>query len=701
MKTKFAIVTIFSLFFGHVYSQQIQEPCISNEILKENLLKYPDLINQINLLESETNDYQSNIDGAKSNSAVRVIPVVFHIIHQYGNENISREQCLDQIRVLNEDFRRLNADTNNTPVPFRPIAADTQIEFKIAQKDPNGNCTDGVNRIYSGMTIAARDNVKSLSYWPRDKYLNIWVVKYITGSGTSTGFVVGFAQFPGGGQATTDGIVVRHDYLGNIGTAAGERGRTATHEVGHWLNLRHIWGDADCGNDGVSDTPTQQDANQSNCPTFPHVTCNNGPNGDMFTNYMDYTNASCQNIFTDGQSARMNAALSSTTSGRSTLWSATNISTTGVNNTPVLCKPKADFTPHLATYICEGGSISMADKSYGADVTSRVWYFPGGTPSTSTALNPTITYSTPGTYNVSIKVMNASGSDSITKTGVVVVMPLTAAYQFPYTEGFENLNTFSNDWSVINFEPSSAGFTRTASAAASGTYSCRLSVLSNSLDYDMDELISPSIDLTAYDVPKLRFKNAYAQTTTALATDNKLAVFISTNCGKTWTQLIVYAGTSLATSTATSSNFTPSSASQWLERTITLNNYKQNSNVRFKFRFTGSASGNNLFLDDIFIDGNSTLGIDDFNSNFFDFKILPNPTNSVSNIDFKLAESSNIELLVLDALGKIVVQNNYGKLSEGNHNFSLTQSQNQISKGVYFVKLISNKNQLVRKWVVN
>mgnify|MGYP003344678078 CR=1 FL=1 len=185
-------------------------------------------------------------------------------------------------------------------------------------------------------TTNARDNVKALSYWPSNKYLNIWVVRSIENTNGGAGVVIGFALFPGG-AAATDGVVLRYDYTGEIGAAAttAGAGRTATHEVGHWLNLHHIWGDATCGNDFVNDTPTQEMANMSICPTFPHVSNCTGsaPNGDMFTNYMDYTNGPCQNMFSIGQAARMNAALSSATSGRNNLWTTANLIATGTNGT--------------------------------------------------------------------------------------------------------------------------------------------------------------------------------------------------------------------------------------------------------------------------------------------------------------------------------------------------------------------------------
>jgi len=315
-----------------------QEKCLSEIMFREEAAKNPQLLRNREQLEEWTRSYVEqwtlNNSAERSSGVARVIPVVVHVIHEGGPENISREQIIDQIDSLNKDFQLQNADTVNIPPPFKPLAGNPQIEFRLAQLDPGGDCTDGIVRVYSPLTKNARNNVKALSYWPSSKYLNIWIVNSIANTGGSPGMVIGFAQFPGG-DPLTDGVVIKYDYMGNIQQAAGSNnnGRTATHEVGHWLNLRHIWGDAQCGNDQVTDTPIQFGANLSICPSWPHVTnCSgNAPNGDMFTNYMDYTNGDCQNMFSAGQAARMNAALSSGVSSRANLWSGNNLVVTGTD----------------------------------------------------------------------------------------------------------------------------------------------------------------------------------------------------------------------------------------------------------------------------------------------------------------------------------------------------------------------------------
>jgi PKD repeat protein len=257
-------------------------------------------------------------NGNRRGGNVITIPIVFHVVHNGQaigtGPNISDAQVLSQIDVLNEDFRRLNADSINTPAPFQAVASDCEIEFCLATLDPSGQPTSGIHRYNGGQSAwdisSADGTLKPATIWDRDDYLNIWTVNL-------GGGLLGYAQFPGG-SANTDGVVIGYQYCGrypdNPNVNDYNLGRTATHEVGHWLNLYHIWGDdgtACTGSDLVGDTPNQADEHFG-CPTFPAVSCSNGPNGDMFMNYMDYTDDDCMNIFTTGQKNRMRAALNTT-----------------------------------------------------------------------------------------------------------------------------------------------------------------------------------------------------------------------------------------------------------------------------------------------------------------------------------------------------------------------------------------------------
>ena len=247
---------------------------------------------------------------SRGRTGTTLIPVVVHVVYHTFTENISAEQVASQIDVLNKDFAKRNLDVNSAPSVWRSAIGDARIMFKLADRDPEGAVASGITRT-STLVAAFGDNdaVKSAASggadaWPTNRYLNIWVCHLED--------ILGYAQFPGG-PAHTDGVVIDYRAFGISGTAETpfNLGRTATHEVGHWLNLFHIWGDdgTGCtGTDQVDDTPNQSGPNTGN-PSFPHLSCDNGPDGDMFVNFMDYVDDQCMVMFTVGQVERIDAAL--------------------------------------------------------------------------------------------------------------------------------------------------------------------------------------------------------------------------------------------------------------------------------------------------------------------------------------------------------------------------------------------------------
>ncbi|NLT54841.1 MAG: zinc metalloprotease, partial [Actinomycetales bacterium] len=234
-----------------------------------------------------------------------------HVVYRSEAENVSAEQVASQLVTLNADFRNQNTDGDTVPAPFAGLRAGARVTFELAGEDPDGNPTEGIVRTPTTVEFFTDDDaVKSSASggadpWPADRYLNLWVCQL-------GGGLLGYAQFPGG-PAETDGVVVTHTAFGSTGTATApfDLGRTTTHEVGHWLNLRHIWGDdgTGChGSDFVDDTPNQGGPNTGR-PTFPSISCDNGPDGDLFMNYMDYVDDAAMMMFTHGQVTRMQVAL--------------------------------------------------------------------------------------------------------------------------------------------------------------------------------------------------------------------------------------------------------------------------------------------------------------------------------------------------------------------------------------------------------
>ena len=256
---------------------------------------------------------RSSIESGRAMKVVEkliTIPVVVHVVQKAGDPQVTDTQVKSQIDVLNKDYRAKNTDLSKVPKVWKSLAADAKIQFALASKDARGKKTSGITRTTTKVaSFGPNDTVKSkktggVDPWPTDRYLNIWVCSLGEG-------LLGYAQFPGG-PSKTDGVVILHTAFGTQGTATTpfNKGRTATHEIGHYLGLRHIWGDKnDCsGDDFVPDTPRAREANYGK-PKFPRVTCNNGPSGDMFMNYMDYVDDAAMFMFTAGQVARMNATL--------------------------------------------------------------------------------------------------------------------------------------------------------------------------------------------------------------------------------------------------------------------------------------------------------------------------------------------------------------------------------------------------------
>ncbi|RYY89150.1 MAG: T9SS type A sorting domain-containing protein [Chitinophagaceae bacterium] len=297
-----------------------QRRCASHQHFQKQLSSNPEMARSQEAIERFTQEQAARPQSVQTQRGTPVynIPVVVHVLWNNSTQNITDAQIQSQIAVLNNDFQLNNSDSGLVPAAFKSLVADCKVSFCMAQRDPSGNATTGILRKQTTKTSfdADLDDAKSNSTggdaaWDATKYLNLWVVPDIKSGGQSG--ILGYAQFPGG-PASTDGVVIGYKYFGTMGTAGApfNKGRTATHEVGHWLNLRHIWGDeAGCSQDDlVGDTPLQGAENYG-CPTFPKVDACTSGNGVMFMNYMDYSDDACMMMFTNGQKTRMYGVLQS------------------------------------------------------------------------------------------------------------------------------------------------------------------------------------------------------------------------------------------------------------------------------------------------------------------------------------------------------------------------------------------------------
>lgn len=343
----FLISTFFSIscyLSSFVFAQN--EKCATMKVFEMRKQSDPYFESRMNQTENFSQKWisENSLLVKKNNpsksQALVTIPVVVHVLYNNQTENISSAQVQSQIDALNEDFRLLNADSLDDTHPFWWYTADTQIEFCLASIDPNGNATNGITRTFTNTTAFDGDGSEKFTQyggkdnWDPTKYLNIWVCD-LSGSGG----LLGYATFPSDlvSYPDEDGVVIHYQAFGYIGTAgtggysANALGRTSTHEVGHWLNLRHIWGDSFCGNDFVQDTKVAEDANYG-CPSFPQnpfSNCGSDGDGEMYMNYMDYVDDYCMVMFTYDQGTRM---LSTLFGDRESILTSPGCGTTAIND---------------------------------------------------------------------------------------------------------------------------------------------------------------------------------------------------------------------------------------------------------------------------------------------------------------------------------------------------------------------------------
>ena len=662
--------------------------CFTTEYHNEEVLKNPQILQNQKDLEEFTKQFiQDQSVQRSSNALPYIIPVVFHVLHDYGNENVSDAVIIEAVRLMNTDFRKTNPDTISIVPAFQAIAADSEIEFRLATIDPNGNCTNGIEHLPTLKTYSANEQSKTdpnWVIWPNSKYLNIWVAHTLENNGAAA-----YAYYPGTAPDTRDGIMCQYTYVNNFNN-------TLTHELGHSLNLAHVWGSTNepgvqCGDDGVNDTPITKGFNQgTNCPLNAAI-CN-PPIIENVQNYMEYSY--CDNMFTQGQKVRMHAALNSGLSHRNNLWTTPNLIATGTDGSPTqICVPKADFKIGT-TNACANDSIQFTDQSWRGSATNWSWSFPGASTPTSNSQNPLIVYTAAGIYNASLTVSNASGSDSITKNAIIRVSGNTA-HVIPFVESFEDTSSFPGvDGWLENPSNDLITWQRVTNAASGGVSSIKINNYTNTIGA-IDEWVTPSLDFSNINFPvTISFKLSHAQRNSA--TTDELKLFYSLNCGQTWSSTSYSKiGPSLSTAGFVTSNFTPNSPSQWRQETVIVNAVKLKPNVRFKFRNT-SDHGNNVYIDEINMTG-MIVGIDEAEELQTGFTLYPNPTSGTTTLEFMLTKSNNVKVEVKDILGRTIHTVLNDNLNAGMHENKIPA----LPSGIYLIDLTVNNKHHIRKLVVS
>lgn len=606
------------------------------------------------------------------------IPVVVHVIHADGVENISDAQIHNGIQVLTRNYRKLNPDTVDIVPAFRSNAADLEVEFELARLDPDGNCTSGINRIRSPLTNTGTHDVKTLVHWPRDKYVNIYVTRSAAG-------LAGHALMPFQADSIPekDGIVMQGSYFGEIGTSNPLRSVVLSHELGHFLNLFHIWGgnnvpeffylpvgqSANCDvGDEVDDTPAT--VGWSNC-NLNGTSCDGQL--DNVQNFMDY--AYCARMFTQGQKQRVHDALNSPIAQRNNLWSPANLLATGLTNGPQLCG--ADFNATRRT-VCTGESVQFFDGSYHG-ATSWSWQLGGG--QSSSQQNPALSYSIPGTYDVTLTVGSGPQSISVTKPRYIRVLPATGQ-ALPYMEGFEFANTLA-DTDLFEECEGSACFEVATNAAATGLRSLRLPNAAPRLRH---MLTTPRLNMTQTPEPVLRFRYAFAKRDTS--NTDYMVISVSRDCGRTWLVRRTITSAEIASVPGTVSGAFVPEQGQWAE--VLLTNIPvayRTDNVMLRVEFF-SGGGSDLYLDDINVVDVNALSVPE--NALTQWTVVPNPATDQFVVDGPFAQQ-HVQLLSLE--GRLV--RDHGLVGDG-----VSLPIGDLPAGLYLVRLAQGPHSATRRLMV-
>jgi len=598
---------------GTVILQQIQ---LGNKDYRDDEKKFENWLNK----KIQGRNQRLTVSKLNQNEII-TIPVVVHVIHNGETlgvgSNIPDGQIISQIETLNQDFRRQNLDASETLVEFIPVAADIEIEFVLAKRDPEGLPTDGIVRVQgsqSNYRILDDKLLKAQSLWPPEDYLNIWVTDL-------NADLLGYAQFPvsnlegltvdRNNNRLTDGVAVDYEFFGTgFNTDPFSQGRTATHEVGHFFGLRHIWGDGGCSRDDFcDDTPLMAD-NTTGCPDD-QTTCGTV---DMFQNYMDFTDDNCMNLFTICQGMRMRTVLEESPRRRSLLNSNGGIEPTIVANDLGI---RNIISPEVS--VCSDAIVPEIEiRNYGSNEINSHTISLNVDGVNAQTLESIVTLAPLATASVFFQPISVKQGDQLSFTFSITEVnggtdanpennDLTRLVQVPFQSTFPvsaDFESGEDQWMTRNFNGGSSNWALNNAPldeAANQAFVLDLFNASNETFGNLELILSPVLNLSKVSSAELNFDYAYSPVSGNII--DGLAVAVFTECGVVFDPQNVLQdfekyGSELATTTMKSTTFVPTGATEWSEATMSLNRFLGMSNVQVAL-IAQNGGGNNIYVDNI------------------------------------------------------------------------------------------------------
>ena len=735
------LIAAIVCFVGSSRAQNLQ-PCSTDEHYHQLLAQHPELADYEKAFNEQLGKRLGERKTSTTDTTVYDVPLVLHVVHDYGSENLADTVLYDAVRYWTVIYMLQNGDSVDVIAPFKPYIGNTRIRFHLATIDPNGKPTKGIVRTNTYLTSRADDEAK-LGQWPQNKYINIW---FVSAFGAAYSGAAAYATPPilSLVQPYYDGIICLSSYAGVSDPTVA---KTVPHEMGHILNLAHTWGNTNapgvaCGDDQGDDTPPTKGHNPSGCTAAAlyDTTCATGymktylsvltglmdsvvdyPDTVNSQNIMDYTY--CDRMFSKGQSARMRAALTSAVGGRNNLYSPANLAATGALAAYPDLPPVADFIVNRGTpgasdarsyFLTVGNAASFVfrNASWNDTVSSVAWSFSNGatTPTSTSMTTVNNKFATPGWVSVSLIANSNAGSDTITNTQAVYAADTVSTHGMGYSQQFASAGDISN-WPMFNFYNNEFKWEFYSGGGVGDTTCLRYRSWDGSdrttgnAYGDHDDIYTPAFDLAdATDHLYLNFYTTGAYTHHGIPsggpyTLDTLEVDASTNGGKTWAKISTIGGASLANNNQYGYEFTPTSATAWIPRSISVPLSYRTAQTFFRIRYRPGNTGNDLYLDNFYFDGFPAGVKENIASAGNTFTIFPNPSADGFNMVFKTGNTGEVTYVVRDLAGKVVFENKKTFNANSLQQESVSRSATPVP-GIYFITVTIDGVNMNNKVVI-